>query len=220
MDENKPKLTRENVTELLDKKFLRLFDLSFFPGRHYYVATRRRAEELVALKSEKAFRSMLPDAVGCVVVLKCEGREPLLILVKELRYPTGQFLLGVPAGLLDKEDLEKDQPIFSAALRELKEETGLTLEETDEIKLINPLLFSSPGMTDESNAMVQITLKRDEMPVITQAGAVGGECIGSFVLLTREDAKQLLQTGVDADGIFYSVYTWIALMTFVSGLWE
>ena len=217
---SKPKLTKENITELVDRKFLKTFDLSYFPGRHYFMSTRRYKEDLVALKDEKAFRAMQPDAVGCVVILKCKGKEPRLLLLRELRFPTGQFLLGVPAGLLDPEDLEEENPVFRTAIRELSEETGLTFEETDEIKLVNPFLFSSPGISDESNAMVQMTLYRDEEPTMTMAGNVGGECVGSFCLFTRKEAEELLRTGVDQLGIYYSVYTWIALMTFVSGFWS
>ena len=35
-----------------------------------------------------------------------------------------------------------------------------------------------------------------------------------------DTAKKYLKEGRDADGIFYSVYTWIGLMWFVSGMWE
>ena len=217
---SKPVLKKENVTELLDKKFLNLYDYSYYPGRHYFVATRRAKDDLVALKDAKAFREMQPDAVGCVVILECKGEEPRLLLAREMRFATGQFLLGVPAGLLDPEDKDEEEPIFTAAIRELSEETGLDFGEHDEIKFVNRFLFSSPGMTDESNAMVQITLRREEMPTLTQAGTVGGECIGGYNLYTKEEALELLKKGTDEVGIYYSVYTWIALMTFVSGIWK
>ena len=216
----KPVLKKENVTELLDKRFLRLFDLSYYPGRHYFVSTRHDKDGLVALKSCEELQNTKPDAVGCVVILKCDGKEPRLMLVREMRFATGQFLLGVPAGLIDPEDLSEEEPVFRSAIRELKEETGIEFGSTDEIKMVNPFLFSSPGMTDESNAMVQITLNRTEDPVLSQAGTVGGECIGGYVYYTKEEAKKLLRTGTDEAGIYYSVYTWIALMTFVSGMWE
>ena len=35
-----------------------------------------------------------------------------------------------------------------------------------------------------------------------------------------EQAKQILKAGTDEAGIYYSTYTWIGLMTFVSGLWD
>ena len=69
---------------------------------------------------------MLPDAVSCVVILKIRGQEPRLCLSREYRYPAGHFLLSVPAGLLDPEDATEENPVFHAAARELREETGIT----------------------------------------------------------------------------------------------
>jgi len=74
------------------------------------------------------------------------------------RYPAGQYLLSPPAGLIDSEELNKESPILVTARRELMEETGLELSETDELFVISPFLFSTPGMTDESNALAGIVL--------------------------------------------------------------
>lgn len=104
--------------------------------------------------------------------------------------------------------------------RELREETGIALEESDSIRLVNPLVFSTPGMTDESNALVQITLNREEMPKVSQEGAVGTECFDGFLLVTQEEAQKILKAGVDDQGLFYPLYTWAALMCFVTGMWE
>ena len=72
-------------------------------------------------------------------------------------------MLSVPAGLIDPEEKKTENPIFCAAKRELQEETGIRLEKGDRMTLVNPLLFSTPGMTDESNALVQIVLERDKI---------------------------------------------------------
>ena len=50
---SRPVLKRENVTELTDKKFLKLYDLSYYPGRHYFVASRHDKEDLVAIKGSE-----------------------------------------------------------------------------------------------------------------------------------------------------------------------
>lgn len=216
----KPSLKADNVKELMNCRFLKCYDYSYSPSSHYYVVSRRDQEDLVALKSKADFQTMLPDAVSLVVVLKCKDQEPLICLTKEMRYPTGQFLLGVPAGLLDPEDREEAEPVYSAAKRELWEETGIAWTENDEIRMINPLLFSSPGMTDESNAMVYMTLNRDSAPKMTADGAVGGECFEGFILMNKTEARKVLMDGMDGEGLYYSVYTWIALTCFVSGLWD
>lgn len=216
----KPTLKKENVTQVFDNRYVKVFDMQYVPGRHYMNATRRNADQLVALKSDEEFRTMLPDAVSIVLILCIDGEEPKLCLNSEFRYPTGQFLLSVPAGLMDPADAAANEPVIATAVRELGEETGIHLEDNDQISIINPLLFSTPGMTDESNALVQIVLNRKQMPGMTQNGAEGGECFDGFRLIEKDEAVQILRQGVDQDGIFYSVYTWAALMSFVSGLWK
>lgn len=215
----KPEITREKVKTIYENRFLKVFDLQYEEGKHYFDATRRSLDDLTAIKSEDELKKMIPDAVSCVLILKLKGKEPVICLNKEYRFPAGQFLLSVPAGLIDKEDKAEKEPVFSAAAREIQEETGIKIESTDEMTLINPLLFSTPGMTDESNAVVKIVLNRDEMPKLTQEGAVGGECFDGFTMVTKEEAKKILKAGTDEKGIFYSTYTWIALMTFVSDIW-
>ena len=174
----------------------------------------------MAIKSDKAFKSALPDAVTCVVILNIKGEEPKLLLDYEYRYPAGQFLLSPPAGLLDPEDAACDEPLLATAKREIEEETGLVLKDTDKLFTINPLLFSTPGMTDESNALVCAVIELNDTHTLSQEGAVGSECFNGFELISKEEATALLTKGRDKNGIFYSVFTWAALMYFVSDLWK
>lgn len=212
------KLTKERVYNAYDSRFIKVFGMEYVAGKQYMNATRRNVDDLVALKSEEEFKSMLPDAVSCVVIL--DGDEPKLLLTYEFRYPAGQYLLSVPAGLIDKSDEAEADPIIVTAKRELKEETNIDLSEDDKIEIINPLLFSTPGMTDESNALVCVVISDAQSLQLSQAGAVGTECFDGFVTLTRDDAERILKQGKDDKGIFYSVYTWAALMYFVSGMWS
>ena len=216
----KPTIKKENVKPLFDSKFIKVFDLQYEEGKHYYDATRRSLDRIAALKSSEEFRAMLPDAVTCVVILNIKDEEPKLLLSKEYRYPAGQFLLSPPAGLLDPEDAGTENPILTAAKREIKEETGLTITEKDSLFVINPLLFSSPGMTDESNALACAVVRLEDKSGLSQDGAVGSECFDGFELLSKEEAMEILKNGKDKDDIFYSVYTYCCLMYFVSDLWR
>lgn len=239
------------IKSLFESKFIKVFDLQYREGRHYYNATRRAEEDLVAAKSTEEFKKMLPDAVSCVVIWnpsdddEKSGHEPCLLMNREFRYPTGQYLLSVPAGLIDREDVEtisgykaqidmdnnnadsnawtiekNNSILIKTAMRELHEETGIVITEADEVSVINPCLFSTPGMTDESNALVKIVLNRDSLNGMSQKGAVGGELFDGFDLLTKAQAKKILEDGVDEHGIYYSVYTWAALTYFVADLWR
>ena len=216
----KPTIKKENVKPLFDSKFIKVFDLQYEEGKHYYDATRRSLDRIAAVKSDEEFRTMLPDAVTCVVILSINEEAPKLLLSKEYRYPAGQFLLSPPAGLLDPEDADTENPILTAAKREIKEETGLTITEKDSLFVINPLLFSSPGMTDESNALACAVVRLEDKSIPSQDGAVGSECFDGFELLSRQEAMEILKSGKDKNGIFYSVYTYCCLMYFVSDLWR
>lgn len=214
----KPTITEDKVKKVFDNRFVKMFGLEFVPGKQYMDATRREKEDLVVLKSEEEFKQMLPDAVSCVVILK--GEEPKLLLTYEYRYPVGQYLLSVPAGLIDPEDKLKESPILETAKRELKEEANIDVTDKDRLEIINPLLFSTPGMTDESNALVSVVIEDSSKLNLNQDGAEGIECFDGFLSLNKADAMRILKQGRDDKDIFYSVYTWAALMYFVSDMWK
>ena len=219
MRENQ-QIRKEDIKAVFDSPYVKVADIQYAPGKHYYDATRRNMEELIAVKSDEEFRTMLPDAVSCIVILDTPGEEPRLLLSYEYRYPVGRYLLSVPAGLLDKEDEDGQDPVYSAAVREIKEETGLEVTEGDRVFAVNPLVFSTPGMTDESNALVCAVLRNADLSALSQEGAVGSEQFDGFALLTREDAIRVLRDGRDERGNFYPLYTWAALSYFVSDAWK
>lgn len=209
-----------SVEPLFDSPFIRVADLQYAPGKHYYNASRRTFEDMVAVKTDQEFKTMLPDAVSCIVVLNMPGEEPRMLLSYEYRYPAGHFLLSLPAGLIDAEDKDHEEPLITTAVREIKEETGLCVEAADRVTVVNPLLFSTPGMTDESNAFVCAVLHPKNLSGLSQEGAVGSELFDGFRLVTREDALKILREGRDDAGNYYPLITWAGLMYFVSDMWK
>lgn len=217
MAENKNLVITEDCVEtLLETRYVKVYDLQYAPGKHYYDATRRSKSDLTAIKSDEEAKTMLPDAVSCVVVLDLPEQPPKLLLSMEYRYPAGRFLLSVPAGLIDPEDKEGPDPLLTTARREITEETGLTVKDTDELTVISPFLYSTPGITDESNALVGACIRVDDLSALRQDGAVGSELFDGFVLVNKEEAQEILRTGRDPRGNFYSVYTFMALCWFVA----
>ena len=209
-------ISRDRIETLYESRFLRCYDLQPAEGRHYYEASRREMNDLVVKKSDEEFRNMLPDAVTVAVVLHLPGNETRLLMSYEYRYPVGQFLLSPVAGLLDPEDRESDNPLVNAAVREIKEEAGLTVKETDRVYVLNPCAFSTPGMTDESNAFLCAEITLDSLDGLNQDGAVGTELFNGFELLDRERAREIFRTGRDEHGNFYSLATWMVLSIFLS----
>ena len=217
---NRPDITRECMVPCFESKFLNVTDLQYAPGRHYYVASRHSIPESTVLKTEDEFKNMLPDAVSCFVIVKTPDSEPRVLLEREFRYPTGQFLSGPPAGLMDPKDMEFENPQIETAKREIKEETGIEIIDSDRVFVVNPLAFSTPGMTDESNALVCAVIEREDLSSLTDAGAEATECFGGYILLTKDEAKKMITDGRDDRGYPYSMYTWAALMYFLSDMWK
>ena len=208
-------INKDRIETLYESRFLNMFDLQYADGRHYYEATRRSKDSLVLKKKDAEFRSMLPDAVTIAVVLHLPGNETRLLMSYEYRYPVGQFLLSPVAGLLDPEDHSGPDPLVSAAIREIREETGLTVKETDKVYVLNPCAFSSPGMTDESNAFLCAELTLDSLDALNQDGAEGSELFNGFELLDRQRAQEIFRTGRDEQGNFYSLAAWMVLSIFL-----
>lgn len=213
-------IKKENIKTLFDTKFIHVYDLQYEEGRHYYDASRRKLSDLMAAKTDEEFQKALPDGVTCFIIIKCKDEEPRLLTFYEYRYPTGQYLLSVPAGLLDEADKETENPIFTTAIREIKEETGLTFREGDRIEMVSPLALSSPGMTDESNGLVGVVMHVDDLSELSSEGAQGSEKFSGFELLTKEEARKILKEGRDKNGNFYSLMTWAGLMYFLTDMWK
>ena len=209
-------INRDNIETLYESRFLRCYDLKYAEGKHYYEASRRERKDLVAAKADDDFREMLPDAVTIAVVLHMPGNETRLLMSYEYRYPVGQFLLSPVAGLLDPEDRQKADPLVTAAVREIREETGLAVKESDRVYVLNPCAFSTPGMTDESNAFLCAEITLDSLDGLNQNGAEGSELFNGFELLDRERAREIFRTGRDEHGNFYSLAAWMVLSIFLS----
>ena len=213
---DKPDMIKENVDTLCETKFLKLYDYRYLKGKHYFCSSRRNTEDLVAIKSDENFKTMLSDAVTIAVVLHLPNETPKLLLSYEYRYPVGRFLLSPIAGLLDPEDSECDDPLRSGAVREIFEETGIKVSENDKITILNPCAFSTPGMTDESNAFLCAEITLDSLDGLNQDGAVGSELFDGFELLDREHAEEIFRTGRDGRGNFFALSAWMVLSIFLT----
>lgn len=115
-------------------------------GRYFMVT---RGKEIVPSNQKK------PDAVVIIAKYPLESGENSLILTWEHRIPVGDKELGFPAGLIDDKDYIVDGirtddvklAAMRAAVREMKEETGLDFTPTE----CSPSnLYSSAGLTNES----------------------------------------------------------------------
>jgi ADP-ribose pyrophosphatase len=99
-------------------------------------------------------------AVG-VVALDTENR---VVLIRQYRHPVGEWLIELPAGLLDV----PGEPVWETAARELLEEAGLRAGRWHTLLDLRP----SPGLSEEA---IRVYLARDLTDVSEEDRHVGVE---------------------------------------------
>jgi ADP-ribose pyrophosphatase len=104
-------------------------------------------------------------SIGAAVILAIDDGH--VLLVEQYRVPLGASCVELPAGLVG-DDLA-GEPVESAALRELEEETGYS---ADRVEVIGKFA-SSPGMVGETFTLVRAC----GLKPISNGGGVGGEDI-------------------------------------------
>ena len=133
----------EGATKTTDNRFLNMYELQAvqrdgtkFP---YQVASRAKTvEDLKAISGKNR-----ADAVAMFATY-----QDRIVLIRQFRYPVGDYIYELPAGLIDG-----NETVQEAAIREMFEETGLNFVPKNTPHLNNPF-FSSPGMTDETCSIV------------------------------------------------------------------
>ena len=130
------------IEKKTDTRFLNFFE---FEAVHrdgtvspYYVASR--AEDIPQLKAVSHDRH--PDGV---ILYGVYGEEKdHVVLIRQYRYPLGDYVYEFPAGLV-----EPGEDLLTAGIREMYEETGLTFSPR-EGGCYSKAFFTTIGMTDES----------------------------------------------------------------------
>lgn len=163
----------KGVKKLTDNRFLNLYELdaSFRDGSRapYYLASRRReVEKLRALTHDDR-----PDGVILCGVYG-EDRDRI-VLVRQYRYPLGGYIYEFPAGLV-----EPGEDLVNAGIREMYEETGLTLTPAEAGPYTRPF-FMTVGMTDEA------------------CGTVFGHCTGTPTNANQEGSEDIEVVLADRD---------------------
>ncbi|MCD5597418.1 hypothetical protein LOB88_10165 [Lactobacillus delbrueckii subsp. lactis] len=94
-----PKILPDQSKTLAATKYVKLYDLAYENGVHYYDASRRDKDQLFAFKQDPELGSALPDAVCAVIIVKSRSERQAPAL---LRVPVpGWQLPARPTGRLD-----------------------------------------------------------------------------------------------------------------------
>lgn len=133
------------IKQVTDNRFLNFFDMDVEADSgkkfKYYMASREKSVEGLKCNSGK----LNPN--GVIIYSVYGEKRDKVVLIRQYRYPIGDYVYEFPAGLV-----EPGEDFRDAGVRELYEETGLTLKPIDEPEGYSRPFFNSCGMSDEANA--------------------------------------------------------------------
>lgn len=144
------KNNQKRITKIIQETHHRFLNLFCMDVRHrngeaseYYVASC--AKSVTDLKAVTHRNE--PDGVSIYSVYG--EQKDRVVLVRQYRYPLGDYVYEFPAGLV-----EPGEAMTDAAVREFHEETGLHLKVVLADDMYTKPRFTTVGMTDEACGMV------------------------------------------------------------------
>ncbi len=174
------------IEQQTDNKFLNLYHISALTKTakpfDYYMASRNSIENIKPISHKNS-----PEGMAVFALVKNDNEPERVVLIRQYRYPLDTYLYELPAGLIE----EGESP-EAAAVREMKEETGLTLNAIEDscydILAKNPF-YLAQGLTDESGVIVCGIATGD----VTYDEQEDSEDI-KVCFVTKDEARTLLQT--------------------------
>ncbi len=131
-----------SITKVNEGKFISRYDISYTTEegneKNYEIVSRNKD-----LKTQK---DLINDHVDGVVIIMTDESDQKILLNHEFRMSVGDWVYNFPAGLVDPGEDAK-----TAAVRELKEETGLDVVRIDD-ELFDS--YSAIGFSNETNRVV------------------------------------------------------------------
>lgn len=131
-----------NITRRTDNPFVNLYDLDVVnrkgkDGRYYVASRAKDTDELeISTKQQKAD--------GVIIYSLYGEKRDRVVLIRQYRYAIDNYIYEFPAGLV-----EAGEDFHETAVRELREETGLTLRPVKVGSEYEKPYYTTVGMTDE-----------------------------------------------------------------------
>jgi ADP-ribose pyrophosphatase len=171
----------KKISKLTDSKYLNLYELEAQRRNGkvapYFLSSRAKNVEQLKIRT----RENKPD--GVIIYGIYGEKKDKVALVRQYRYPIDDYIYEFPAGLV-----EEDEDMIEAAVREMKEETGLKLIPLESKEGYSKPFFTSVGMTDEACGMVYGYISGEPTNIYQEAS----EDI-EVILADREECKRILK---------------------------
>lgn len=170
------------IRKQTDNPYLNLYEIDALsysdkPFKYYFAS--RNDEENIKHRT----KSLMSE--GIVIYPVWKDAPDKLVMIKQYRYPIDEWIYELPAGLIDKGETAEE-----AAVREMKEETGLEFEvyEGGDIAFRRPF-FLGAGFTDEMSTSVYGYASGE----ISKSGQEDTEQI-EVILVDKTEARRILST--------------------------
>ncbi len=173
--------TIRKVEKLTELSYLNMYQIQATSIRNtpvvYNLASRTSDIQELKLKTHKN------RADGVIVYSLYGERRDRVVLVRQYRYTIDDYIYEFPAGLV-----EEGEDFHQAAVREMQEETGLTLTPVPVGNGYEKPYYTTIGMTDEACATVYGYASGQ----VDKSGQEDSEEI-EIVLADREEVRRILR---------------------------
>ncbi|MCD7716340.1 MAG: NUDIX hydrolase [Lachnospiraceae bacterium] len=137
----------KKIEKITSNPYVNLYDMDVENSKghagKYYIASRAKTIDTLELNTKQ----QSPD--GVVIYSLYGEQHDRVVLIRQYRYAIDNYIYEFPAGLV-----EPGEEYHSAAVRELREETGLMLHPIPVDTIYQKPYYTTIGMTDECCATV------------------------------------------------------------------
>lgn len=136
-----------SIKKQTDNRYVNLYNIKATSVHdtpvNYFVASRAKDVDSLKITTRRN------DPDGVIIYAIYGEAHDKVVLIRQYRYTLGDYIYEFPAGLV-----EPDENYHEGAIRELYEETGLSLSPIQVPDAYQKPYFTTVGMTDESCATV------------------------------------------------------------------
>lgn len=136
-----------SIKKQTDNRYVNLYNVKATSVHNtpvnYFVASRAKDVDSLKITTRRN------DPDGVIIYAIYGEAHDKVVLIRQYRYTLGDYIYEFPAGLV-----EPDENYHEGAIRELYEETGLSLSPIQVPDAYQKPYFTTVGMTDESCATV------------------------------------------------------------------